>query len=179
MLLWSVYADGGYVPARGRAECLSACGRLEHLDQVAGGILHQDLLAAGAGHDVVAERHAVRSEPVDLGVDVGDDEVDPVPPPGSGLLAVGHGTPGGALWARQQQTQVPSCDIGERWDRVGAQDETEVVRVELDRRRDIVDHVPNVHCLVNEHGASLVGMLGNEFADENSMTTQQTLPTSD
>jgi len=58
-----------------------ACG-LEQLDDVAGGILEQDLLAAWIGDDVVAERQAGGAEPLDLGRDVLDDEVDLVPAPG-------------------------------------------------------------------------------------------------
>ncbi len=63
----------------------SATGGLEELDDVAGRVLEQDLLAAGSFHDVVAERRAGVAEPSDLGVDVVDDEVDPVPTSRAGL----------------------------------------------------------------------------------------------
>jgi hypothetical protein len=49
---------------------------LEQLDHVAGGVFEQDLTAAGAGDDVVAEAHSGLAEPSYLGGDVGDDEVD-------------------------------------------------------------------------------------------------------
>ncbi len=59
---------------------------MEQLDDVAGRVLEQDLGAAGAGDDVVAEARAGFAEPSHLGDDVGDDEVDAVPPPGPGLV---------------------------------------------------------------------------------------------
>src|SRR6266540_1564153 len=42
-------------------------GRLEQFDRVAGGVVDQDLGAAGPGHDVVAELHSFSAEPLDLG----------------------------------------------------------------------------------------------------------------
>src|SRR5262245_17079592 len=54
-------------------------GRLEDLDRVAGGILDEDLLASGAGHDVVAEAEPGGAEPFDLRRDVLHHELDPVP----------------------------------------------------------------------------------------------------
>jgi hypothetical protein len=54
---------------------------LEELDHVAGGVLQQDLSAAGTGDDVVAEGQAGLAESGDLGGDVADDEVDAVQPP--------------------------------------------------------------------------------------------------
>src|SRR5437763_76209 len=57
----------------------SLVGGLEQLDRVAGGVLEQDLLPAGTGHDVVAEVHARVAESLDLGSDVIDNEVDAVP----------------------------------------------------------------------------------------------------
>ena len=49
---------------------------MEQLDDVAGGVFEQDLAAAGAVDDVVAEAHSGIAEPSYLGGDVGDDEVD-------------------------------------------------------------------------------------------------------
>ena len=89
-------------------------GRLEELDDVAGRILEQDLLAAGPFDDVVAERRAGVAEPGDLGVDVVDDEVDAVPAAGSGLGAVRHRPPRRARRPGEQQPQVAALDVGER-----------------------------------------------------------------
>ena len=44
---------------------------MEELDHVAGGILEQDLSAAGAREDVVPEAAAGRTQARDLGLDVG------------------------------------------------------------------------------------------------------------
>src|SRR5688572_10170455 len=54
-------------------------GGLEDLDRVARGVVHQDLAAAGPADDVVAERQPGGAQPLDLGRDVIDDEVDAVP----------------------------------------------------------------------------------------------------
>src|SRR5690349_4767481 len=53
-------------------------GRLEELDEVSGGVGDQDLASAGAGHQVAAQRYPRGAEPLDLGVQVVDDEVDAV-----------------------------------------------------------------------------------------------------
>src|SRR6476659_8729078 len=84
----------------------SAVGGLEELDDVAGRVLEEDLLAARSHDDVVAERGARGSQPLDLGADVVDDEVDPVPSSGPGSRAIGHRPAGGALGAGQKQTQI-------------------------------------------------------------------------
>src|SRR5262245_46659829 len=46
----------GSPPASGPVPVTSHAGGLEQLDEVAGRVLDEDLLAARAGHDVVAER---------------------------------------------------------------------------------------------------------------------------
>src|SRR5688500_15119534 len=65
------------------------CG-LEQLDRVARRVVEQDLAAAGATDDVVANPEAGGPEPVDLGVDIGHDEVDAVPAPWLRCTPVGH-----------------------------------------------------------------------------------------
>ena len=64
--------------------------------------------------DVVAEPHAGGPEPLDLAVDVVDDEVDPVPASRSRGAAVGHGPPRRARRATEEQPQVAAGDVGER-----------------------------------------------------------------
>src|SRR6266511_1120801 len=71
-------------------------GRLEQFDRVAGGVVDQDLGAAGPGHDVVAELHSFSAEPLDLGRYVVDNEVDAVPAAWAGFAPVGHRAPGRA-----------------------------------------------------------------------------------
>jgi hypothetical protein len=66
---------------------------LEQFHDVARQVLEQDLPAAGAGHDVVAEGPAGVTEAFDLGVDVVDDAVNPVPTARLGLATVGIGRP--------------------------------------------------------------------------------------
>ena len=80
-------------------------------------------------------------EPVDLRVDVLDDEVDAVPAAGFGHGAVGHRAPGRALRPAQQQAQLAARDVGERRAALRRRFEPEVPRVEVDRRVDVVDHV--------------------------------------
>src|SRR6266511_4125988 len=70
-----------------------ASARLEELDHVARRILDQDLRAARSLHDLVPERHAFRAEPFDLGGEVVDDQMDPVPAAWSGRRPAGMGRP--------------------------------------------------------------------------------------
>src|SRR4051794_23061461 len=77
-----------------RSGGLSAASGLEQLDRVAGGVLQEDLLPAGAADDVVAEGEACGAQPLDLGRDVLDDQVDAVPAAGFGRAPVGHRSPG-------------------------------------------------------------------------------------
>jgi hypothetical protein len=77
-------ANGLRSPARTRQLCAR---RLKQLDRVASGVLEQDLLAARPADDVVAERQSGGTQPLDLGPDIFDDEVDA----GSSLPAAGCG----------------------------------------------------------------------------------------
>src|SRR5215203_2086972 len=77
----------------------SGAGGLEELDRVARGVFEQDLPAAGAADDVVAERQAGGPQPLDLGRDVVDDEVDAVPASRLRGAAVWHRAAGRALRA--------------------------------------------------------------------------------
>jgi hypothetical protein len=57
----------------------SGAGGLEELDRVAGRVVDQDLLTAGAADDFVAKREASGTQPLDLGSDVVDLQVDSIP----------------------------------------------------------------------------------------------------
>ena len=88
-------------------------GGLEQFDRVAGRVLEQDLLAARAGDDVVAERQPGGAQPLDLGGDVVDDQMDAVPAARPGRPAVGHRPAGRAGRTAQQQPQLAADDVGE------------------------------------------------------------------
>src|SRR3954464_5104924 len=66
-------------------------GGLEQLDQVAGGVGDKYLASAGAGDRVAAERHPGSAEPIDLDVQILDDEVDAV---ATGCGRIGGGRAG-------------------------------------------------------------------------------------
>ena len=63
--------------------------RFEKFDGVAGGILKQDLLAAPAADDVIAEVRPRIAHALDLAGEVGDFELDAVPASRLGLASVG------------------------------------------------------------------------------------------
>jgi len=107
-------------------------------------VAEHDLLSTRSGHDLAPERHAGRAEARNLGIDVIDDEVDPVPSARTGLATVRHRTTRRALGPAQQDAKRSADDVGEGRSHVRTQREPEMRRVEGDRRLDIVDHVPNV-----------------------------------
>ena len=88
------------------------------------------------------------AETCDLAVEVGGDEVDPVPAAGAGSGSVGHGAAGGAGRSAEQQPQVAAAHVGEGRPRDREGLEPEVARVEVQRRGDVVDHVADVDGLV-------------------------------
>jgi hypothetical protein len=69
----------------GPTDCSPTCrggvlarGGLEELDRVAGWVVEQDLLTTGAPDDDIAALQSRGAEPLDLGEDVLNDEVDAV-----------------------------------------------------------------------------------------------------
>lgn len=88
-------------------------GGLEEFHDVAGGVLQQDLLAAGAFQDGVAEGHAGGAEAGGLGFNVRHDEVDAVPAAGAGLGAIRHGLGGGTGGAVEGQAEVAARHLRE------------------------------------------------------------------
>lgn len=78
---------------RGRRAGDSAAGRgLEELDEIAVRVRQQDLTATRSGDHLTAKRQTRRSEPVDLGVQVVENQVDAVASRNVGLLRRGSGT---------------------------------------------------------------------------------------
>src|SRR4029077_14866935 len=70
--------------------------RLEQLDRIARWVLEQDLRAAGPLDDLVAEPNAGSSQPLDLRVDVVDEEVNSIPAARLRPATIGHRPPGRA-----------------------------------------------------------------------------------
>jgi hypothetical protein len=92
---------------------------LEELDDVAGGILEQDLGAARAGDDVVAERRSRLAQPANFGIDLVDDEVGAVPAAGPGLAPSGIGRPAelvGPLSSSRRLPRRTSANAGAKSD---------------------------------------------------------------
>ena len=115
---------------------------LEEFDDIAGGVLQQDLFAAWPFDDVVAKRSPGGTQSGDLRVDVIDNQVDAVPAPRSGLGAIRHGPPRGAVRSAEQQPQFAASDISEG--RKFRQNlEAEELRIEGDRLVDVVYHIAN------------------------------------
>src|SRR5919206_2471676 len=122
----------------------SACGWLKQLDRVAGWIIEQDLLPTRTGDHVVPEAHARPLQPGDFGIDVLDKQVNAIPPAWARLSAVGHGSSSRAGAAAEQQPQIPTLYVGERWPRVRQKGEPEMRRVEGHGGRDVVNHLAHV-----------------------------------
>lgn len=125
-----------------------ALARLEELDRIPGWIVDEDLLAAGSGDNLVAERQPRGTEPFYLGGNVVDEQVDAVPPARFRLTSVRHRPGGGALRPAEEQAQIPSQNIGEGRRLVRLQREAEMTRVEGDRSVDVVDDVTDIDGLI-------------------------------
>ncbi len=83
-------------------------GRLEQLDRVAGGVLDQDLLAADAGDDVVAEAGACSRNPATVASRSETSSWKRFQPPGAGSGPVGHGltSSGAAAGSAQHEAKI-------------------------------------------------------------------------
>ena len=142
--------------AAGDASCGAAIGWLEEFDDVAGGVLKQDLSAAGSFENVVAELSTSVTETGDVGFNVVHDEVNAVPAAGSRLGAIRHRPPSGARRSAEQQPQVAAGDVGERRHEAVQNFEVEELRVEGDGFVDVGDHIADIDHLTGfGHGFSL------------------------
>src|SRR5690349_17182519 len=141
-----------YVTARGRPLAASAgravepgfvAGWLEQLDRVTRGVFDQDLLAADAGDDVVAEADAGLAQTLDGRLDVGHLEREAVPAAGLGHRPVGHrrAAARAAAGGAQDEPQVAVGEHRERRRRAHDLLEPELAAVEGDRGVDVVDDV--------------------------------------
>ena len=100
------------------------------------------MLASVARHDLVAESSSRALQLLDGGRQILDLDLDPIPAPRRGKLAVGHGLPGATCTrAVEQQLQIPSGQTREpgRW--VHEEFEAEHLRIERDGRVDIGNDV--------------------------------------
>ena len=117
------------------------CPGLEKLDRVPVRILEQDLLAAGALDDLVAERRAVFAEPLDRAGDVVNFEHQAIPATGLRRSSVGHGPGRGGCRAGQPEAQVAESDAGERRQHLLLDFEAQDRDVEVDAARHVGDQV--------------------------------------
>src|SRR5258708_4452034 len=122
-------------------------GRLEQLDRVAGGVVEQDLLAAPADDDVVAEAGAGLAQGRDHGFEVGDFDREPIPAAWLRHPAVGHGLAAArpAAGLAQDQAQIAPRQHGEGGRRMHDFREAKLLAIEDDRRIDIADEVADLN----------------------------------
>src|SRR5690348_10936644 len=132
LIWWSARSSRNSSIAYGTTRVYLGPSWLEEFDRVAGRVLEENLPSARAAEYVVAERQSRRPEPGHLRLDVGHDEVDPVPPARRGHPAVRHRPTRGALRSGQQQAQVAALHIGEGRQELRVQLEAEVGGVEVD-----------------------------------------------
>src|SRR5215216_2874397 len=116
--------------------------RFEKFDEVAGGILKQDLLAAPATDDLVAKVRPRVAYGPNLAGEIVDLQLDAVPAARLGLPAVGHGLARSAgTRLVQQEAQVASREDRETGGGVKLDVKAEPLGVELDHRVDVMDYV--------------------------------------
>src|SRR4029079_10603975 len=124
---------------------LSADTVLKQFDQIAGGVLQQDLRSAGAGDDIVAELHARGTQPRNLDGEIAHNQMNAIPAARPWRAAVGHRPSGRTLRPAEQQTERSEPHVGKRRGGVGADREAKMRGVPRNGGIDVVDHVPDVH----------------------------------
>src|SRR5215211_7119539 len=116
--------------------------RFEKFDEVAGGVLKQDLLAAPATDDLVAKVRPRVAYGPNLAGEVVDLQLDAVPAARLGFPAVGHGLacPASAGLV-QQEAQVASREDRETGGGVKLDAKAKPPSVERDRLLDVINYV--------------------------------------
>jgi hypothetical protein len=115
--------------------------RLEEFDGVARWILDQDLATARSLDDLTAETRPLGGETLNGRVEIGNDDLEPIPPPGlwdpAGFAR--------ATCARlvEKQSQVILRQTGESRGGGKVNMEAEAITVEVDRLFDVCDEVPH------------------------------------
>src|SRR5918992_2688223 len=113
----------------------------EKFDGVAGGVLKQDLLAASAADDLVAEVRLRVAQRLDLAGEIVNLKLDAVPAAWLRIAPVGHGLARSAgTGLVEQEAQVASRDDRETGG-VKLYTEAEVLGVERDRCVDVINYV--------------------------------------
>src|SRR5262249_55602610 len=122
--------------------------RLEQLDGIPGRIVNQDLLPTIARDDLAAEVMTRRLQSGHLIFEIRDLKLNAVPATRGGTLAIRHGLAGTPTAARliEQQVQLAAAQAGESGRGMHVHSEVECPCIELDRRVDVVDDVPNADC---------------------------------
>jgi len=122
---------------------------LEQLDQVASRIGDQDLASAGSRDDLAAKGDSSGTEPVDLAVEVVEDQVDAIP--ARPRVGGGCSTSTGAGRAGEQEPQRSADDVGEGVTSAAPQRESQVSGVEVNSRVDVVHDVADADELIFSH----------------------------
>src|SRR3954466_1612020 len=144
---------------------LRAC-RLEHLYEIAGGVFDQDLPAARPGDDVAAEPDAGLLECLHLSLKIAASYDDPIPATGFRPAPVRQwlGSTAGAFRRTQHKLQVVSPKERKVRTRLCGNAKPQVLRIEGNRRVDVVDDVAD-HNWVEFHDVSFM------VVDERSAAT--------
>jgi hypothetical protein len=106
--------------------------QFEQFDRVAGGVVEQDLLAAVASDNGVAEVRPRVAQGLDRASEIVNFESDAVPATRLGFAAIGHGLggPPGAGWGVEQELEVASREPGEAGAGVEVDPEAEMLGVD-------------------------------------------------
>src|SRR5207237_1221308 len=121
--------------------------RLEELDRIPGRVVDQDLSAADSRHDVIAEADAGSAQPFNGFGEIRDFDREPVPAPGFGQPAVGHGLAAATRTGpgrTESQAEVAAGEHGEGGRRVHVLVEAKLLAVEPDRGVDVIDDVAHL-----------------------------------
>src|SRR5450755_4999198 len=138
--MWSAASRSSRVNRVDRA--VWSCGerrfgtrRFEQLDWIAAGVVEEDLFAADAGHDVVAEVGAGVSKRPHRRCEIRDFEHESVPASGLGVGSVWHRLAAAATgaWCAENEAEVVAFEHRECRGGVHLFGETEMCAVERDR----------------------------------------------
>jgi hypothetical protein len=127
--------------------------RLEQLDRIPGGILHQRLPSSGACSDLVAKPHTGLLQGDDVVVEAVGLDHDAIPATGLRLAPVGHRlrTPSGTFRRTQHELEPFSLEESEIRTRSNADAERQMTGVEPDRFIDVVHDVAKHECVQLHH----------------------------
>ena len=128
---------------RVRLPCRPRLGapRLEEFDWIARWILDEDLAAARSLDDLTAEPHPVSSETLNGRVEIGNDDLESIPPSRLGNpTGFARATYAGLV---EKQSKLILRQTGESRGKGNVDVKAEAIAVELDRLVDVCDEVPH------------------------------------